>query len=118
LPVLALAPFTVSQIEKSPIPTHSNHFSETRVRVKPVYSQIDSSPSGAGDEFSFVSCIWEQEGVLERYKALIGDAKWSKYRHCEVDRWGKEVMSLVMLARPAITLDVVHKLFDGYLLRR
>ena len=54
--------------------------------------------------------------MLERYKVLIGDAKWSKYRHREVDCWGKEVMSLVMLSRPAITLDVVHKLFDGYLL--
>jgi hypothetical protein len=50
------------------------------------------------------------------YKALIGDAKWSKYRHREMDRWGKEAMSLVMLSRPATTLDVVHKLFDGYLL--
>ena len=87
-----------------------------RVRANPVYSQIDNFPSGAADEFPHVSCIWEQEGVLERYKALIGDAKWSKYRHREVGRWGKEVMSLVMLSRPAITLDVVHKLFDGYFL--
>ena len=116
LPILALAPFTASRIEEQPIPTHSNYFSATRVRAKPVYSQIDNSPSGVADESSFVSCIWEQEGVLERYKGLIGDAKWSKYRHGEVDRWGKVVMSLVMLSRPAITLEVVHKLFDGYLL--
>jgi len=116
LPVLALAPFTASRIEELPIPTHNNLFSATRVRANHVYSQIDNSPSGAADESSFVSCIWEQEAVLERYKVLIGDAKWSKYRHCEVDRWGKEVMSLVMLSHPAITLDVVHKLFDGYFL--
>ena len=54
--------------------------------------------------------------MLERYKALIGDEKWSKYRHRELDRWGKEAMPLLLLSRPTSTLEVVNKLFDGYLL--
>jgi len=77
-----------------------------------VYSEVNTSPSPASaatDDTKEVSCIWDQEGVWERYKEFIGDAELSTQRRREVDRWGKEVMSLVKLSRPAITIELVHK---------
>jgi len=56
--------------------------------------------------------MWDQDAVLGTDKERMRDQNWKVERAREVDRWGKEVMPLVMLSRPVVTLDFVRRLFD------
>jgi len=117
LPLVALPPFVASRVEEPLNQPQNNHLPATTVLRNPADYEVNNSPSheSAGtDDTQEISCIWDQAGVLERYKELIGDGALSTQRRREVDRWGKEVMSLVKLSRPVIT-QLVRKMFDGYL---
>jgi len=68
------------------MPTQKKLLSVTTVRANPVHSETDtfpSSASAAADNTKEVSCIWDQEGILERYKEFIGDGDLEEYRRGE-----------------------------------